>query len=263
MRRRHSKSGIRKTTCDICGISFKNSGLLKRHKSRAHKLDDLVCENNPDTPPTSLPPIHPSKVQEVKNSSSLDSIELLRVPKIETWCVELPKSDETLAPEAPKLKKISSETPPEKELEDLGYLGEPPPEGFSLTTDLIGGADFQTEPSLTCPASTIESSGESTSSTEPSIDQNSVTDLTTVVLSKALTRKRRKSSASVLQTPKTFLCSFCGKSFPILQSLNSHLFTHGAREKKVECQVCQKRFNDRKDLRNHMATHVSYFYIVE
>ena len=60
---------------------------------------------------------------------------------------------------------------------------------------------------------------------------------------------------------KPFTCSFCGKEFSHLTSLESHMEHQHSGESKHVCEACGKNFSSKSNLTAHKKIHSGEYYI--
>lgn len=60
--------------------------------------------------------------------------------------------------------------------------------------------------------------------------------------------------------PNTVLCKFCGKNFPDVSSLITHLPIHTG-DRPFKCEYCGKAFKLRHHMKDHCRVHTGNYYL--
>lgn len=60
---------------------------------------------------------------------------------------------------------------------------------------------------------------------------------------------------------KCFMCTQCGKSFKVKDSLRVHSFIHKS-EKPYGCTICSAKFSNSSNLKKHLVSHSGKLFLL-
>ncbi|XP_061568634.1 zinc finger protein 646 isoform X2 [Cololabis saira] len=229
-----AESGRRPFACEECGKTYRHAGSLANHKN-LHKIGEYHCNVCNSTYPNRLA---------MKNHLRL------HFAQKKHNCQECGKGFRTQ-------RQLATHT-------TAGLCKGPQGPGAQMDYECDGCCEgFATSEELAahdCPAQHLPSSSSTNSSTNVSLERNSVDldsderpyacDLCTC------TYKHASSLLNHKHTHKTgdFHCNFCNKPYTNYMALRNHMRIHTQRKKHI-CHTCGKAFRLARFLRNHQKVH--------
>lgn len=229
-----AESSRRPFSCEECGKTYRHAGSLANHKN-LHKIGDYHCNVCNSTYPNRLA---------MKNHLRL------HFAQKKHNCQECGKGFRTQ-------RQLATHTTaglckgPQGSVQQMDFECDGCCEGFATADDLSAHD---------CPAQHLPSSSSNNTSTNASIDRNSVeTDSDERPYVCDLCNCAYKHASSLLNhkhTHKTgnFRCNFCDKPYTNYMALRNHMRIHTQRKKHI-CHTCGKAFRLARFLRNHQKVH--------